>query len=233
MKEINFVITITDRKQAEGFISIFKEHNLPVILGTFGKGTASREVLDYLGLEASEKAVLFNLATRDRAHELIRDVRRHMRIDLPGNGIMLAVPVSSIGGGQLAKCLCEESENGPEGKGCEKKVGEAMDYQLIIAIANEGYTDMVMDAARSAGARGGTSVHAKGIGLESAKKFFGVSIASEKELVFIVARSSEKTPIMKAIIHDAGTQTKAGAVVFSLPVTEVGGLSALELDEEE
>lgn len=232
MKEIDFVITITERKQAEGFISVFKEHDLPLILGTFGKGTASREVLDYLGLEASEKAVLFNLATRDRAHALMRDIKRHMRIDLPGNGIMLAVPLSSIGGAHLAKCLCEEDVDSAEGKGCEKKM-EAMDYQLIIAIANEGYTDMVMDAARSAGARGGTSVHAKGVGLESAKKFFGVSIASEKELVFIVARNKEKSPIMKAIIRDAGTHTKAGAIVFSLPVTEVGGLSALEDDDEE
>ena len=35
-------------------------------------------------------------------------------------------------------------------------------YELIIAIANEGSTDLVMNAARAAGARGGTVLHGKG-----------------------------------------------------------------------
>ena len=60
-------------------------------------------------------------------------------------------------------------------------------HELIIVITNQGYTDKVMDAARSAGAGGGTAIHAKGTGAELARKFFGVSIASEKEIVFIIS----------------------------------------------
>ena len=41
-------------------------------------------------------------------------------------------------------------------------------YQLIVAIANQGYTDKVMEAARSAGARGGTIVHTRSTGAEDA-----------------------------------------------------------------
>ena len=44
-------------------------------------------------------------------------------------------------------------------------------YQLIVAIANQGYTDKVMEAARSAGARGGTIVHTRSTGAEDAGKF--------------------------------------------------------------
>ena len=36
------------------------------------------------------------------------------------------------------------------------------DHELIMAVINEGHTDPVMDAARSAGAAGGTVLHAKG-----------------------------------------------------------------------
>ena len=61
-------------------------------------------------------------------------------------------------------------------------------HELIVVITNQGYTDQVMDAARAAGATGGTAVHAKGTGTELAKRFFGVSIASERELIFILAR---------------------------------------------
>ena len=56
---------------------------------------------------------------------------------------------------------------------------------LIIVIVNKGNTDVVMDAARSVGAGGGTVARAKGTGAEMAK-FFGVSISEEKEMVYIV-----------------------------------------------
>ena len=101
-------------------------------------------------------------------------------------------------------------------------------YEIVLAIANEGHTDTVMEAAREAGARGGTVLHGKGTGSKDAAKFFGVSIASEKEVIMIVAKSSEKAAIMKSIIDKAGTQTDAGAVVMSLPVSAVAGFGMLD-----
>ena len=65
-------------------------------------------------------------------------------------------------------------------------------HELIMAIMNEGYSDTVMDAARSAGAGGGTVLHAKGTGRARAEKFFGVSLADEKDVVYIVAHAEER-----------------------------------------
>lgn len=101
-----------------------------------------------------------------------------------------------------------------------------------MAIANEGYTDMVMDAARDAGARGGTVLHGKGTGKKDEEKFLKVSIASEKEVILIVAHAREKAEIMKAIINKAGIGTEAGAVVLSLPVTAVAGFGMLDGETE-
>ena len=103
-------------------------------------------------------------------------------------------------------------------------------YEIVLAIVNEGHTDTVMEAAREAGARGGTVLHGKGTGSKDAAKFFGVSIASEKEVIMIVAAASEKAAIMKSIINKAGTQTEAGAVVMSLPVSDVAGFGLLNND---
>jgi hypothetical protein len=85
-----------------------------------------------------------------------------------------------------------------------------------------------MDAARAAGARGGTVLHGKGTGSKDAEKFFSVSIASEKEVILIVAKSSEKAAIMQSIVQGAGVGTEAGAVVLSLPVTAVAGFGMLD-----
>ena len=97
-------------------------------------------------------------------------------------------------------------------------------YELIVVIANHGYSEEVMDAARAQGAGGGTVIHAKGTGLEKAEKFLGVSIADEKEMIFIVAKTEMKNAIMRSIMENAGLESRARSVVFSLPVTDTAGL---------
>lgn len=101
-------------------------------------------------------------------------------------------------------------------------------YELLVIIANQGYTEMIMDAARKMQAGGGTVIHAKGTGMESADKFLGVTLASEKEIIFIVVKKEQKNAIMRAVMEDAGLTTKAKSVIFSLPVTETAGMRLLE-----
>lgn len=102
-------------------------------------------------------------------------------------------------------------------------------YELIVVIANHGYSEEVMEAARAQGAGGGTVIHAKGTGLEKAEKFLGVSIADEKEMIFIVAKAEMKNSIMRSIMENAGLGSKAKSVVFSLPVTDTAGLRLQEI----
>ena len=101
-------------------------------------------------------------------------------------------------------------------------------YELIIAIANEGSTDLVMNAARAAGARGGTVLHGKGTAAKDTQKFYNISIAEEKEVLLIVAGAAQKAAILPAILKKAGPGTKASALVFSLPTTEVAGFGLFE-----
>ena len=86
-----------------------------------------------------------------------------------------------------------------------------------------------MEAARRGKAAGGTVLHAKGTGMEGAEKFLGVSLAAEKELVLIVVRHEQKNDVMTAIMEDAGLESRAKAVVFSLPVTSTAGLRLTDL----
>ena len=101
-------------------------------------------------------------------------------------------------------------------------------HELLLVIANHGYSELVMGAAREAGATGGTVVHAKGAGMESAEKFFGITLAAEKEMIFIVVRSEIRNAVMSAIMRDAGMETKVKSICFSLPVTDTAGLRLIE-----
>lgn len=113
-----------------------------------------------------------------------------------------------------------------------KKVSE-YPYALIITIADKGNVDIIMDAARSAGARGGTVIAARGTGAEMQARFFGISIGEEKEIVYIVAKKAEKAAIMQAIMAKAGPNSEAHGVLFSLPVDSIAGLRSVAEHEEE
>ena len=104
------------------------------------------------------------------------------------------------------------------------------DHELLLVILNQSYMDDVMNAARDAGAFGGTVLHAKGTGAKYAEKFFGVSLANEKEVLLIAVRAEEKNDIMRAIMEQAGPQTPAGAISFSLPISSVAGLRYVDKD---
>ena len=214
MSKADWIITITDRGRCEEFSAWFQEQGISLVLTTLGRGTATTEILDCLGLEDTEKGVLFCVA--GQAHKLVRKAARELWLDVPGRGILMTVPLSGIGGAAARDYLLQQEE-------AEEPMERELTHELIVVITNQGYTDQVMDAARSAGARGGTVIHGLGTGSKNAEKFYKVSIAAEKEVILIVSAASQKAAIMKAIIEQAGPDTKAGAIAFSLPVSELAG----------
>ena len=222
---MNFVISIVNPEMESRFSAICQELQLPLSIMMHGRGTASKNILDLLGISAREYRIVMTVADRARTAALIDEARRRLYIDAPGQGIVVATPIKSVGG---ARTLAHLNGGRPQDGAPELNYN----YEIILAIANEGYTDNVMDAARAAGARGGTVLHGKGTGSKDAEKFFGVSIASEKEVIMIVAKSAEKTAIMKSIVSQAGVGTEAGAVVMSLPVSAVAGFGMLDNTEE-
>lgn len=187
-----------------------------------GRGTATQELLSMRGLNPTEKAIMATVADRETTEKLIRQTKIKLYIDIPGSGIMVAVPVKSVGGAETLAYLTDNKQ--PD----SGKPEFSFQHELIYVILNEGHSDEVMDAARSAGATGGTVVTAKGTGVKQTEKFRRLSLTNEKEIILIVAKASVKGDIMRAIIEKAGTQTKAGAICFSLPVSHVAGLRTLE-----
>lgn len=100
-------------------------------------------------------------------------------------------------------------------------------FSLIITIVNRGFSDEVMDAARDAGAKGGTIMYAHGAGLHEAETFFGISIHPEKEIVLVLATNETRPEIMRNIVKRVGMDTEGAGITFSLPVTNVEGIARL------
>lgn len=219
--ELYYVLSIVDRHKGDEMVALHNELNLSAVYEHLAYGTATSEHLLLYDLQQTDKAIISTIATAPTVKKLMRNAKIKMFIDIPGNGIMMAIPLKSMGGGKNLAYFTLGQEIG--GK------APAMNFEneLIIVVLNEGYSDNVMDAARAAGATGGTVLHAKGTGKEHAEKFYGVSLAEEKDMIYILASADKKAEIMKAITTQCGRETPMGAVCFSLPVSEVAGLRRL------
>ena len=224
MGNIYLMTTIVDRKIVKKYLELYQENDLQVMFISLGFGTANNEVLDYLGLESTEKAVALSVIEDHTWLTVKKQLEKKLHIDAPGGGIAFTTPLSSVGGKKALQYLIENENYQKE----EESTLKDTSHELIVVIAEQGYTNLIMDAARGAGAYGGTVIHAKGTGKEAAEKFMGVSLALEKEIIYIVTKTEQKNAIMSAIMKEAGLDSKAKSITFSLPVTDTAGLRLIE-----
>ena len=224
MGNIYLMTTIVDRKIIKKYLELYRENDLYVMFLTLGYGTATNDVLDYLGLDSIEKAVAYSVVEEETWQTVKKELQKKLRIDAPGGGIAYITPLSSVGGKKTLDFLLEN----PDYVKKEESALKNTDHDLIVVIAEQGYTNIIMDAAREAGAYGGTVVHAKGTGMAAAEKFMGITLSEEKEIIYIVTKTEGKNAIMKAVMDKAGYESKAKAICFSMPVTDTAGLRLVE-----
>ena len=229
MSNVFYLLTVAERSRLPDFMQIFRETGVEVCFVTLGHGTMDTASLRYPPLSSAEKAVCMSFVTEASWRTIKHELETKVKIDIPGVGMALIIPASSVGGKRELAFLL----SGQKFTRGEESVLKNTDRELIIAICDQGYGETVMDAARSAGAGGGTIIHAKGTGMERAEQFLGVSLAAEKEMVLIVIKREDKNRIMRAIMDQAGTASKARSVILSLPVTSTAGLRLLEDEEPE
>lgn len=226
------VFTIVDYSRGVQISDIYKEEKVPIRLVTHGHGAADSDMLDYLGFGENKKSVMISLLTPERADRIISVAEEKMQLSKPGRGIIFSVPVSSMTA-FLAELVDRDGKNNTDiTKESELEMSREHQHELIVTIITKGFFPEVKAAANAAGARGGTLIHALGLGGEEAQKFLGISIQPEKDVILIVVRREEKNKVMKAIAEAVGINTQGRGIIFSLPVDSAFGLSEAPMPEK-
>ena len=88
----------------------------------------------------------------------------------------------------------------------------------IIAIVNDGYSELVMSIAKDNGARGGTIIPASSSVSSDAMKLYGIGIHPEKEIVLILVNYDIVDNILNKLYDKAGSNSEAMGIFFTLPV---------------
>jgi nitrogen regulatory protein PII len=223
---IKLLIFIIDWNKIKTISAVFEQENVRFHFICKGRGTASSEILDLLGIGSSEKAVILCLEQNIMVPVLLKEVRKKLGFQSAGAGIAFTVSLSGINNPILQ--VFKESIHKNEKISLEKemeKMSSEIKHDLIVSVINHGYSDEFMTVAREAGATGGTVLNARGLAHHGPVKFFGVSLQEEKELIIMVVNRDKKTSIMQAVSQAYGITTKAEGIIFSLPVDTIIGLN--------
>ena len=105
-------------------------------------------------------------------------------------------------------------------------------HQAVFCIVNSGYSELVMEAAKKGGARGGTVLSGRGTAGADAEKFFGISVQPEKEIVMILVPANCKDAVLNNLYQEAGLNSAGQGIAFSMPVDGVVGITEEESKEE-
>ncbi len=169
--EHDLLYTIVRYGQADRFVKIARSEGATGATAFPVEGSTSSVILKALGLGKKEREAVLVLTDDSKAKKMIEKAKADTKLE----GVCILM-----------------------GEGEEKKMDKK--FRMITIIVNSGYADDVMDAARKAGATGGTITHARGTAPnDAAEKFLNITIVPEKEMIMIVAEEDKAPAIVKAI----------------------------------
>ena len=163
-----------------------------------GRGTASNGVLQLLGLGDTSKDIVY-IIVKNSLKAAVYDAIISASEKKAHFGVMFTLNTPDF---IRAGHLNEKSEESNQSDNSASKGEEAMsdkNYQMINVIVNKGYAEDAMEAARKAGAGGGTIMGARGTAKEGDAAFFGMKIVPEKEMLMILVPAEKKADIVAAI----------------------------------
>ena len=213
---LNLLMIIAPTVLENRYLEILNKYEVKFKAIAYAKGTASSSLLKYFGLNEVDKIVIFAVLPKVLGKHVLRYTKSRLKINKPGTGIAFTIPLSS------STKYMQEFYKDIKLEDFEMK--EEVKH-LIITITNEGFAEMVMNAAKKAGAAGGTTINGRGLETEKIVKFLGISIEPEKDIVLILTDEDKKIPIMNEIVESCGIKTPGAGICFSIPVENVAGLN--------
>ena len=212
---------VVSARDAENFTRICNGVCAALSYETDAKGTARSALLDYLGLGETAKKLVVALIPERAAETVMKEIRENMPLYLPGRGICFTLPLS--GASAIVVNALKKSVPDTEKKG-GGNVKKEREYSLLVTAMQKGFAQDAMEAARTAGAAGGTVLSAATIDDKKAEQLIGVTLQKETDILLILVKNVAKDAITQAILQKAGLKTNGGGVAFSLPVDDIAGV---------
>jgi hypothetical protein len=204
------IYIILDRGKANGLMQRARE--IGVRQGTIflGEGTMSSPILEFFGINRTQKEVVLVAAPEQTAQQLYQMLREQFHMHRRYHGIAFSVPYRRY-----------DPQAAEEGELPGRDLNAP--YVCIMTVLERGLGAECMKLARAAGARGGTIVHAHGAGVPQGV-VFPLNIEPQKDILMIVTRRGQAPAIRRAIYEGMRLERRGAGIIFALPVTRTLGL---------
>lgn len=212
-RHLEMLVVIVEHNKASKVLHLADEKGVTASIAMLGRGTASRTIFDYLGLNDKKKAVLMLFGKTEEITDLADYLVEKLEMNKPNHGIAYIESAFNVFG-------TEDNANGSE----NIKRGENM-YNAIYTIVEKGNADDVIEAAQKGGSRGGTVMHARGSGSEEARKVFNMLIEPEKEIVLIISEEAKTKDIVESIRKETQIEEEGKGIIFVTRVEQTYGLA--------
>ena len=104
IKKLKLLFTVVDRTKTEFYLDVLSQFEVNFQMSTGGKGTATSELVDMLGLNL-QKAVLLSVVREDMVDSVMKCLEEKFSTIRNGKGICFAVPLSSVIGVNIYRFL--------------------------------------------------------------------------------------------------------------------------------
>lgn len=214
--QLALIMSIVERGRAGKLTKLYTENQVFTHIRCEGVGTATSEIMDILGLGSSEKDIVLSLAPIGAARALMDRLTDDLHGAVPGRGIAFTAPLSAVSNLVAAVINTRTKlDTETEDKDMQQK------SSLIMVTVNQGFTDVVMDTAKKAGARGGTIIRGRWVANENFESLANLADQEEKEIIIIVVPKEIRNNVMEAIHNQHGLQTEVGAMVCAMGVDQM------------
>lgn len=109
IKKLKMLITVVDRAKAEFYLDVFSQFEVNFQMVTGGKGTATSEIVDMLGLNI-HKAVIISVVREDMVSPIMKCLEGKFETIRNGKGIAIAVPLTSVIGVNMYQFLSNNKQ---------------------------------------------------------------------------------------------------------------------------
>lgn len=104
-KKLKLLVTVVNRSKTEFFMDFLTAYEVNFQTAVLGQGTARSETLYMLGLEDSDKGVIFSVLREDKAEEAMQGLENKFHTLKNGKGIAFTIPMSSVIGVAIYRFL--------------------------------------------------------------------------------------------------------------------------------
>ena len=193
-----------------------------------GHGTARSSYRSFFGFNETEKRIVYSIIPNTLEHTVLNAVGRALRLYILGRGIAFTMPISAISNIVEDAVLSTPDRDLSDTKSPVNKKEKTNRHERVVAVVDQKYTDIAIDAARMAGATGATVFHTKSINNARAEQSMGTALPEQTDSIFFLTSEEYKLKIMEAVRDHAGLKTDGGAIIFSLPVDDLVGIGRFD-----